>query len=50
MKTVMVVAPEGVDAPGKEHEIPEADLQGFLANGWKLAGQAKEQVKKNKSA
>jgi hypothetical protein len=42
MNTVIVIAPEGQDDQGKEHTIPESDLQGFLDNGWTLAKPAKE--------
>lgn len=45
MKTVKVLAPEGCEKPGEEHTIPEADLQGFLDNGWTLA---EEKTKKTK--
>ena len=45
MKTVEVYAPEGSEKPGEEHTIPEADLKGFLENGWT---EAKEKSNKNK--
>lgn len=45
MKAVKVIEPEGSDHPGTEHEIPEADLQWFLNNGWT---RAEDKPKKNK--
>ncbi len=47
MKTVTVIEPDGSSEPGKEHEIPEADLQGFLDNGWTCPDKT-EKPKKNK--
>lgn len=49
MKTVTVIAPEGQDDQGKEHSIPESDLQGFLENGWTLAKEAKASEDKPKN-
>lgn len=46
MKTVKVIEPEGSSEPGKEHEVPESDLQGFLENGWTCADEEKKPKKK----
>lgn len=45
MKAVQVKAPEGHQYPGSIHTIPEADLEGFQANGWELVEEAKDEPK-----
>lgn len=49
MKTVIMIAPEGMDHPGKGYEIPEADVKGFQENGWTLAKEAKASEDKPKN-
>lgn len=45
MKSVRVVAPEGHEFPGTVHTIPEADLEGFMADGWVLEEEEKQPSK-----
>lgn len=46
MNTVKVISPDTHDFPGVVHTIPEADLQGFLAEGWTLAEEKPSNKKK----
>lgn len=48
MKSVNVIAPKGQDDAGTVHPIPEADLQGFIENGWEVEGDVKKEPKKDK--